>query len=101
MMKLKEACEIAYKAGLDTVGEAILTAELYADTLFSYGSEAAEYEELLADVHRLLCRIDILDVYPELYTQTAEELAALEDIANTFDKDIGNYEFKEDNKIGK
>ena len=44
MMKLKEACEIAYKAGLDTVGEAILTAELYADTLFSYGSEATEHE---------------------------------------------------------
>lgn len=88
-MNLRQACEIAYNAGLDTVGEAVFTAELYADTLFSYGSEAKEYQELLADVHKLLCRIMITDVFPDLEAETE----------NVYEKDVSQFDTKKGGKV--
>lgn len=66
-MKLKEACEIAYACGLETIDEAVLFIETHTTSLFSYYDAAAELAELSMD-YRLFRNqgILILDLFPEL-----------------------------------
>lgn len=74
-MKLKEACEIAYACGLETIDEAVLFIETHITSLFSYYDAAAELAELNMDykLFRNHC-ILILDLFPEL--------EALDDVQN-------------------
>lgn len=74
-MKLKEACEIAYACGLETIDEAVLFIETHTTSLFSYYDAAAELAELSMD-YRLFRNqgILILDLFPEL--------EALDDVQN-------------------
>ena len=67
VMKLRDACEIAYACGLETIDEAVLFIETHTTSLFSYYDAAAELAELNMDYklfrnHGIL----ILDLFPEL-----------------------------------
>ena len=48
-MKLKSALEIGQDCGLDTVEEAIFNIQLHAMSIFNYGEEKQEWNELIQD----------------------------------------------------
>ena len=74
-MKLKDACEIAYACGLETIDEAVLFIETHTTSLFSYYDAAAELAELNMDYKLFRNQgILILDLFPEL--------EALDDVQN-------------------
>ncbi len=74
-MKLKDACEIAYVCGLETIDEAVLFVETHTTSLFSYYDAAAELAELNMDYKLFRNQgILILDLFPEL--------EALDDVQN-------------------
>lgn len=45
-MKLKTICEIAEACGLETVGQAVMNAELHYDALVPISTMGKEFEEL-------------------------------------------------------
>ena len=45
-MTLKEACDIGYACGLETVDEAVLNVEIHAPNIFPYDDAATEIYEL-------------------------------------------------------
>ena len=74
-MKLKEACEIAYACGLETIDEAVLFIETHTTSLFSYYDTMFELAELNSDIKLIKNKgIYILDLFPEL--------EALDDVQN-------------------
>ncbi len=52
-MKLKEACELADACGLETVGEAVMNAELHYNALVTIDDMDKEFEELYRDAKAL------------------------------------------------
>ena len=66
-MKLRDACEIAYACGLETIDEAVLFIETHTTSLFFYYDAAAELAELNMDYKLFRNQgILILDLFPEL-----------------------------------
>jgi hypothetical protein len=67
VMKLRDACEIAYACGLKSIDEAVLFIEMHTTSLFSYYDAAAELAELNMDYKLFRNQgILILDLFPEL-----------------------------------
>ena len=52
-MTLKEVCELADACGLETVGEAVMNAELHYDALVSISEMEEEFEKLYREVREL------------------------------------------------
>lgn len=52
-MTLKEVCELADACGLETVGEAVMNAELHYDALVSVSEMEEEFEKLYREVREL------------------------------------------------
>lgn len=52
-MTLKEVCELADVCGLETVGEAVMNAELHYDVLVSISEMEEEFEKLYREVREL------------------------------------------------
>lgn len=65
-MKLREACDIGYACGLETVDEAVLNIEIHASNIFSYADAASEIYELMEEVKPYIdTDTKILSLYPE------------------------------------
>lgn len=61
-MKLKDALEMGYDCGLETVEEAIINIELHASNLFPYQDIAKELDELYNEVQGINNNAHIIDV---------------------------------------
>lgn len=65
-MTLKEACNIGYTCGSETVYEAVLNIETHASNIFPYGDASAEIYELVQEAKSYKdTGIKILSLYPE------------------------------------
>lgn len=65
-MKLREACDIGYACGLETVDEAVLNIEIHAPNIFSYADAASEIYELIEEAKPYRdTDTKILSLYPE------------------------------------
>ena len=65
-MTLKEACNIGYACGLETVDEAILNVEIHAPNIFPYDDAATEIYELTQEAKPYRdTGTKILSLYPE------------------------------------
>lgn len=65
-MKLREACDIGYACGLETVDEAVLNIEIHAANIFNYGDAASEIYELMEEAKPYIdTDTKILSLYPE------------------------------------
>lgn len=69
-MKLKEVCEIADACGLETVGQAVINAELHYDALVSIDAMDKEFEELYREAKALGPEWESISIYTII---TAEE----------------------------
>ena len=66
-MKLREACDIGYACGLETVDEAVLNIEIHAPNIFHYDDAATEIYELIQEAKPYRdTDTKILSLYPEL-----------------------------------
>ena len=65
-MTLKDACDIGYACGLETVDEAILNVEIHALNIFPYDNAAMEIYELTQEAKPYRdTNTKILSLYPE------------------------------------
>lgn len=65
-MKLREACDIGYACGLETVDEAVLNIEIHAPNIFPYDDAATEIYELIQEAKPYRdTDTKILSLYPE------------------------------------
>ncbi len=64
-MKLKEACEIGYACGCETIKEAILNVELHCGSLFKYDDATLDLYELQEDAAPYDHNMKILSLFPE------------------------------------
>lgn len=62
-MKLKTICEIADACGLETVGQAVMNAELHYDALVSIDTMHKEFEELYQEVKKLGPEWENISIY--------------------------------------
>ncbi len=62
-MKLKEICEIADACGLETVGEAVMNAELHYDAFVSIDDMNKEFEELYREAKALGPEWESISIY--------------------------------------
>lgn len=69
-MKLKEVCEIADACGLETVGQAVINAELHYDALVFIDAMDKEFEELYREAKTLGSEWESISIYTII---TAEE----------------------------
>ena len=65
-MKLREACDIGYACGSETVYEAVLNIETHASNIFPYDDAATEIYELTQEAKPYRdTDTKILSLYPE------------------------------------
>lgn len=74
-MTLKEVCEIADACGLETVGEAVMNAELHYDALVSISDFDKEFEELYREVKALGPDWESKSIYDIVERQCCENCA--------------------------
>lgn len=64
-MTLREACDLGYACGLETVNDAVLNVEIHCTNLFSYDDITLELYELHEEAKPHLSK-SILSVFPDL-----------------------------------
>lgn len=74
-MKLKEICELADACGLETVGEAVMNAELHYDALVKISDFDEEFEELYREVKALDPDWESKSIYDIVERQCCENCA--------------------------
>ena len=79
-MTLKEACEIADACGLETVGEAVVNAELHYDALVSISDADKEFAELYREAEALGPDWESKSIYDVVERQCCENCALRYDI---------------------
>lgn len=72
-MNLKEICEIADACGLETVGQAMMNAELHYDALVSIDDMDKEFEELYREAKALGPEWEDVSIYTIIKKLPREE----------------------------